>query len=33
MGRGLFNFLLITFAAVVGYIFASRVIEESRDFR
>jgi len=33
MGKGFFNVLLVTFAAVVGYIFASRIIEESRDFR
>lgn len=33
MGRGLFNILLITFAAVIGYVFASRLMEESRDFR
>lgn len=33
MSRGLFNILLITFTTIIGYIFVSRVIEETRDFR
>lgn len=31
--RNFFNVLLVAFATLLGYIVASRIIEETRDFR
>lgn len=31
--RSFFNTLLVIFASVLGYVVASRIIEETRDFR
>jgi len=31
--RGFFNILFVAFATVLGYMVASRIIEDTRDFR
>jgi len=31
--KNLFNVLLVVFASLLGYVVASRIIEETRDFR